>query len=116
MNRMKVVYIAGPFRAATSWGIEQNVRAAEAVALEVAKLGAMPMCPHKNTQHFHGLLTAQFWIDGTLELMRRCDAVMLVGDWRSSSGTMGEMDEAARIKIPIFEKLEQLERWLGNVD
>jgi len=27
---MKIVYVAGPFRAPTSWGIAENIRAAEA--------------------------------------------------------------------------------------
>ena len=51
---MKLVYIAGPFRAPTPWGIEENVRHAERHAFEIAKLGAMPVCPHANTRHFDG--------------------------------------------------------------
>lgn len=36
---VKVVYIAGPFRAATPWLVEANVRRAEEVALAVWRLG-----------------------------------------------------------------------------
>ena len=49
---MKVVYIAGPYTAPDAWQRELNIRAAEMMAMEVAKLGAMPLCPHTNTRFF----------------------------------------------------------------
>ena len=109
---MKIVYIAGPFRGETAWDIERNVRLAETAALEVARLGAMPMCPHTNTRFFHGQCTEFFWVEGTLELLRRCDAVLLVGEWQKSSGSRGEEAEAARLSLPIFQDLEKLHEWL----
>ena len=113
---MKVVYIAGPFRGATPWDVEQNVRRAEALALEVARMGAMPLCPHANTRHFDGQLTAEFWLEGTLELLRRCDAVLLVPGWETSSGTKAEVAEAERLGSPVFEHLWQLNEWrIGEV-
>lgn len=71
---MKVVYIAGKFTGPDAWTIHSNVFAAEQAAFEVQKLGAMPLCPHANTAHFHGVNTPEFWYEGTLELLRRCDA------------------------------------------
>jgi hypothetical protein len=109
---MKVVYIAGPFRASTAWEIQQNVRRAEEMALDVAKLGAMPLCPHKNTEHFHGLLSDTFWLIGTLELMCRCDAVMVLPEWAGSAGTKGEIAAAEKRGIPVFHMLSRLEKWL----
>jgi len=111
---MRVIYIAGPFRGASTWDIECNVRRAEAVALEVAKLGAMPLCPHTNTRFFHGQLDDAFWLGGTLELMRRCDALLLLPDWERSSGTRGEKTAAEGTSMPIFSSLGDLEWWLKN--
>lgn len=51
---MKVIYIAGPFRGPDSWAIEQNVRAAEALALEVWRMGAVAYCPHAMTRFYQG--------------------------------------------------------------
>lgn len=99
---MKVVYIAGPFRAPTRWEVVGNIRRAEEVALQVASLGAMPLCPHTNTANFDGALTDGFLLEGTLELMRRCDAVILVSGWRASAGTKGEIAEARRLQLPVF--------------
>jgi len=109
---MKLVFIAGPFRAENAWDVECNIRRAEEVAFAVANLGAMPVCPHTNTRYFNGTLTDQFWIDGTREMMRRCDAVMLVSGWSKSSGTLGEIAEAARRDMPVFEYLGALKLWL----
>lgn len=111
---MKVVYVAGPFRGPTAWDIQQNVRRAEQCALEVAKLGAMPICPHKNTENFHGLLTDSFWLDGTLELMRRCDGVYAMPSWKRSLGATAEVEEAQRLGIPVFFSFSEMVAWLGN--
>lgn len=111
---MKVVYIAGPYRAKTAWEIEQNVRRAEEAALEVAKLGAMPLCPHTNTRFFHGLLTDEFWLNGTAELLRRSDAVYLLPGWVNSEGSVGESNLAHKLKMPIFNSLVGLADWIKS--
>ena len=67
---MQLVYIAGPFRGANAWEIEQNVHRAERVAAQVCALGAVAVCPHSLYRNFHGLLPDQFWIAATLEFMR----------------------------------------------
>jgi Domain of unknown function (DUF4406) len=109
---MTVVYIAGPFRDGTAWGIEQHIRKAEGLAYQVAQLGAMPMCPHTNTRFFHGTLTEQFWLDGTIELMSRCDAVVLTDDWHLSIGARGEVTRAHQLNLPVLESIDALRVWL----
>lgn len=99
---MIVAYIAGPFRAPTAWGIAENIRAAERVGLLVARAGAMPLIPHANTANFHGEGEDQFWLDGTLELMRRCDVVVCTPEWQRSSGARAEVAEAKLLGLPVF--------------
>lgn len=99
---MKVVYIAGPFRGAHAWAIAENIRAAERVGFEIAKLGAMPLIPHANTAHFHGALPDQFWLDGTMELLRRCDGVVFMEGWEDSEGCRREHDEACRLGLSTW--------------
>lgn len=113
---MKIVYVAGRFNADTHWEVEQNVRRAEALAMEVARLGAMPLTPHCNTRNFHGLsgVTHEFWYEGTLELLRRCDALILVPGWEGSKGTAAEREEAFRKHIPQFHDLRSLQDWLDR--
>jgi hypothetical protein len=109
---MKVIYVAGPFRGVNTWAIEQNVRKAEEVAAKVWMWGAAALCPHTNTRYFHGLAADSIFIEGTLELLRRCDAVLLVEGWEKSSGTRGEIEEAERLGLPVFTSLEACVDWL----
>lgn len=100
-----VIYIAGPFRGADAWQIEQNVREAEGYGHMVANAGAMPLIPHANTRFFHGTQTERFWLEGTLELLRRCDGLLLSPKWVVSTGSRGEKAEAEKLGLPIFEAL-----------
>jgi hypothetical protein len=112
---MKIVYIAGPFRGPTAWDIERNVRRAEELGFEVSKLGAMPLIPHTNTRFFHGNGTDAFWLEGTLELLRRSNAVITVDGWTNSSGARGEVVEARALSLPVFHDLHELAAWLAFV-
>lgn len=100
---MKVIYIAGPFRAPTAWAIAENVRAAERMGLEVARRGAMPLIPHANIAHFHGEGNDQLWIDGKLELLRRCDAAVFIPGWITSRGSQCEWAECLRRRMPALD-------------
>lgn len=99
---MKVIYIAGKYRGPNAWDIEQNIRAAEDVAARVLAAGMMPLCTHSMTRHMDGIASEAFMLAGTLELMRRCDAVVLVPNWRDSEGARAEVAEAMRLGLPIM--------------
>jgi hypothetical protein len=111
---MKVGYVAGPFRAANYWEQEQNVRRAEALALEVWKLGCACICPHANTRFYQGACPDGTWLTGDWEILGRCDFIILVEGWRESSGTRGEVNYAYMHGRRVFEKLEDLKEWLKN--
>ncbi len=111
---MKVVYVAGPYRADSEWGVVENIRRAEAVALEVWKRGAVAICPHKNTAFFGGTLPDDVWLTGDLELVRRSDAVCCVRGWEDSAGARGEVALARELGIPVFDGVEQLQAWLAQ--
>lgn len=110
---MKKVYIAGPFRGANAWEIEQNVHTAEVMAAKVCKLGAVAVCPHTMYRNFQGLLPDAFWLNATMELLYMCDGVLVLDGWVDSKGTIAEMKEAKRLDIKVFYFLEDLKVWLG---
>lgn len=98
-----LIYIAGAYRNPDAWLQEQNIRAAETLGYEVAKLGAYPIIPHSNTRsYFASAASDELWLAGTLELMRRCNAVVFLPNWTTSSGARGEHAEAERLGLPIF--------------
>jgi hypothetical protein len=112
---LRTVYIAGKFRGPNAWEIEQNIRAAEVVGMEVAKLGAAPVIPHANTRFFHGTITDDFWLAATMALLERCDAVMLVPGWPDSKGALAEIERAMQLGLPIFYagEYDRLAGWLA---
>lgn len=115
MPKIKLVFIAGPYRSPTRYGTEKNVRNAEEVAIEVAKAGAYPVCPHANTRtYFEDLQNDEFWLQATRELLRRCDAVIFVPGWRQSEGSLAEYEEAKRIGLPTFLHIRELKEWMGE--
>jgi Domain of unknown function (DUF4406) len=109
---VKVVYVAGKFTGPTARDVHLNVYAAEKVAMLIAEAEAMPLTPHLNTKNFDGTKSPEFWYAGTLELLRRCDAMMLVPGWEASKGVAAEMEEADRRNIPVFESIVMLKAWL----
>jgi hypothetical protein len=109
---MKVVYVAGPFRGANAWEIEENIRRAERLALQVWRSGAAALCPHTNTRFFQGAADDAVWLAGDLELLARCDAMILTPNWRASSGARAEHAFATKRGMPIFQDIPDLQKWL----
>ena len=104
---MTVLYIAGPFRGPSAWDIEQNIRRAEALALIAWQAGFAVLCPHANTRFFQGAVPDETWLRGDLELLSRCDGVLLTEDWERSAGARAEVDAARRLSIPVYFTIEQ---------
>lgn len=91
---MMVAYIAGPYRTATVFQVQRNIREAAEMALEYWKLGYAVICPHMNTAMFDGEAPDEIWLEGDLELIRRSDVVVMTARWKESSGARAEHDLA----------------------
>jgi hypothetical protein len=109
---MKVCYVAGKYRSNTEWGLVQNIRHAEEVALKLWEEGYAVICPHKNTAHFGGAIPDgkehEMWIEGDLELLRRSDVVCMLQGWEQSEGAKAEYELAVELgKAIIFEPTEE---------
>lgn len=106
-----LIYVAGKYRAATREAVAANIEAARQVGIEAARLGWYPVIPHCNTAHMELDLPDHhddFWLSGTKTMMTRCDAVVLVGDWEGSVGTLGEIETAEKLRIEVFRRLDEL--------
>lgn len=109
-----LVYIAGPFRGPTPLDVRRNVERARDVGMIVAAHGAYPVIPHTMTADFDKQLTDEFWLAGTLELMRRCDAVFLMATWTLSRGATAERAEALARDMPVFDTLAPFAQWVKH--
>jgi hypothetical protein len=111
---MKVAYVAGKYRAPTVRGIVENIRAAEAVAIELWRMGFAVVCPHLNTACFDGAAPDEVWLKGDLEILSRCDLVVMVPGWEQSSGACGERDFAEEHDLPVYYWPEYREGLLAD--
>ncbi len=115
--RIPCVYVAGPYRAPTAWGVEQNIVRARSWGAELVKAGAYPVIPHSNTSHFDGLAEDWFWLAGTLELLKRCDGAIFIPGWSASSGSKAEHAAARELGIDVLEVTVKsvLEPWVDRL-
>lgn len=109
---MKLLYIAGPYRASCGVKTMKNIHRAESFGKRVLlNLNDwFPVIPHMNTAlwDFDKNLrdvTDDVYLSGTMEIMRRCDAVLAFGD---SEGTRAEIAEAEKIGIPVYRSIEDV--------
>lgn len=101
---MHLIYIAGPYRGPDRVAITCNIANAREIAIQAAALGWFPVCPHMNTAHLEEELDHpdDFWLAGTMLLMEKCAAVVLVPGWQNSTGTLAEVARAKQLGIPVF--------------
>ena len=100
---MKLVYIAGPYRDARGEAfVFENIMVARDAATLIWSFGAAAICPHLNTFLMGGLQDDGVWLIGDLEILKRCDAVYVIGDHQESSGTQGEITHAHINYVPVF--------------
>lgn len=99
---MKVIYIAGPYRDKTICRTLDNIRFAERGAKLVWKTHNIAICPHLNTRLFDDVTKPEIFLEGYLELVRRCDALALLPGWEGSMGTVAEYELAEELGIPVI--------------
>ncbi len=105
---MKLIYIAAPYTENPPVCTEIAAAAAERIKQDGR---AFPICPH--------LLGAgngepEYMYAGTLELMKRCDAVLTLPRWEQSRGAMAEVRVADRMQLPVFHREGELLHWLSG--
>lgn len=114
MKEMKMVYVAGPYRADNSWELEANIRAAETISFQVFSLGAVAICPHTISRYMAGTLNDDFWLEATMNMLSRCDAMIVAKGWEKSAGTLGEIGYAIENNISIFYNLKDFINWVAE--
>lgn len=100
--RKPLVYIAGPYRAATEALVFANILKSRDAAIFLWRAGFAPICPHLNSLLMGGVVTDSDFLQGDIELLARCDAILLLADWNSSEGASGERNFAVRERIPLL--------------
>lgn len=101
-----LIYLAGPIRSKDGISMNENVSMAKTLALELWKKGYAVICPHANTDL--PIIVADkeceedIWLNGDLAMLARCDALVVMPNWKGSKGTEGEIAFAEKHNIPIY--------------
>lgn len=115
-----IVYISGPYSAKTYKERQANIEAARKVAYEYWRKGFTVICPHANTANFDDCygkhIGHEGWLKGDLEILLRCDAIVMMYGWEESKGACMEHAYAQLIGIPIFYAVEQKQPEISLVE
>ena len=98
----KIAYIAGPYSAETVWKTKTNIQAAERISAQLWVMGAAVICPHVNSGFFDGLVPYGAFLKGYLEVLSRCDFLVVLPAYEESHGTQKEIDKAKRLGKPVY--------------
>jgi hypothetical protein len=102
---MKVAYVAGPYR--SKWGIIGiciNIIRAWRIARELWKMGYIVICPHTNCILMSGEdIPEDYFLTGDMELLKKCDLMVLIPGWPDSKGTISEILLAHKINLPVYQ-------------
>lgn len=102
------VYVAGPYSAGNVLDMLRNIRRGTRVAVQLMQHGHAPFCPWLD--HQYGLqadLTLKQYQEASTAWLRVAEAVVLVPGWENSIGTLEEVCEARRLKIPVYNSLDE---------
>jgi hypothetical protein len=114
---MKLIFIAGKYRNKNGeHHVAENIRIAGEAALFVWQQGAAALCPHKNSSFFGGAegTDDQLWMEGYIEMLKRCDAVWAIAGWQESEGARNEVKTAQEIGLPVLFTQSDVRRFLTD--
>lgn len=97
MNR-EIVFVSGKYRG----NIEANIDHAEMVAKLLWEQDFIVICPHLNTARFDGICSDDTWLQGYLEILRRCDSIFMLRGWQDSEGANAELKLAKELGKRVY--------------
>jgi hypothetical protein len=115
-ERTMIAYVAGPYRGKTEIEVRHNIDRAANVA-EILWIGGFAVvCPHLNSAFFGGCISDEQFIARYIEIMNRCDCVVMGYGSVASDGAWRERTAAIAAGIPVFEWPADALDWLreGN--
>jgi hypothetical protein len=98
------LYISGPFSDPDPiHGVAANITRASAAALEAARRGWAPFCPHKLFADFqHSDVPYDIWMDLCMRLLHASDAILMLEDWERSPGATREHAYAVEHGLLVY--------------
>ena len=99
----QVVFVSGPYRG----NIEQNIANARMAAIRLWKAGYAVICPHMNSARMDGECPDDYFLEGDLEILKRCDIIYMLKNWEESEGASAELSLAKEIGLEVIYEDEK---------
>lgn len=92
---MELVYLAGAYTDKNPWKVKENVLQAEKYSVLLLRKGYAVFTPHKIWPTYDGYnFTWDDWMEVGLEILKRCDSIAMVPNWKDSKGATIEHERA----------------------
>jgi len=109
-----LVYISGPYSAASAEEVRHNVARAMEAARMVYMKGHIPIVPHLT--HFLHLYWVSkdtrapkiFWLKHDAHLLQGCDVILMLSGWSKSDGARQELAWARDLNISACFSVNEL--------
>ena len=87
-----LIYVAGKY----TGDVNKNIASARNVAIALWEIGHAVICPHLNSAHMEEDCKADYetYMRGDFNMISRCDALVMVENWKDSSGAKREHEYA----------------------
>lgn len=110
---MKRIYVAGPYSANNVLDVLKNIGHREKVCGELFQMGFVPFCPWHDKSNvidfYNNDFTVEQFYNYSIAWLEVSDAMLVIGYWQDSKGTLEEIKIAKRLSIPIFYSIKELE-------
>jgi len=101
-----VAFVCSPYNAYSQSEIELNVTIARMMARRLWKNGYAVICPQSNSSFFGGEdIKENNFYKGYEEILRRCDAIKVAVEWRTSEGCRREVKLAKELGLYFIDGL-----------
>jgi hypothetical protein len=113
-NQKRLIYVAGPLNGdATQYitHLKKMIMMGERIKKELEVSVCIP-----GNDFLSGLVNGEMdifhFLQGSMDLLTHCDAMMLCEGWKESKGCLNEIMEANKRNIPVFDNIGDLESWI----
>ena len=99
-KRSVLLYVAGPYSAGHGRTVAENTYNASRVARKYWLLGYSVLCPHTVTIGCEDAIDYASALEGTLEMLKRCDGAVFMHNWQQSGGSILEHNHCRQVGKP----------------
>jgi hypothetical protein len=98
-----LLYIAGCYAPKDGRTVDDHIELAKEASIAIWKTGNYALCPHMNTAHLDDEIdNPELFYAGTMEVLRRCDGIVMLENWEESQGAIAELAYAQDAGMPIW--------------